>query len=99
LKVHEFGIMENGSTFMVLDYLEGKSLFEWLTSVKRFTLEQSLPILTQVLDALEHAHQKDIIHRDLKPDNIMLIGTKAILIDFGISKLITDNPDKKQTTL
>jgi serine/threonine-protein kinase len=53
----------------------------------------------QICDGLEHAHGLDILHRDLKPENVMLVpdrdapgGARAVLLDFGLAKVLRDEP-------
>jgi hypothetical protein len=72
--------------FIVMELLEGQSLFEYHPQ----TLEELLAIARQVCAALEHAHTHGIIHRDLKPENILLSpGGVVKLTDFGLAHSIT----------
>lgn len=77
---------ENGTEFLVLEYLEGETLGSRL---KRGALqsEELFRYATQVADALERAHKQGLVHRDLKPANIMLTKDGAKLLDFGLAKL------------
>src|SRR5688572_16600647 len=87
----DFGKLEDGSFFLVLEYVEGKSLRQLLRDGP-LPLARALAIACQVTRALCAAHAAGIVHRDLKPDNVMLIpqadGTdRAKVLDFGIAKV------------
>src|SRR5215510_9406215 len=78
--------------YLVLDYLDGRTLGDVLAEEKRLPLEWVVDILEQVCSAVHEAHQQGIIHRDLKPDNIWLEptrlgGYRVKVLDFGIAKL------------
>ncbi len=76
---------QDGTNFLVMEYLEGQTLAERLTK-GALPLDQVLKIGTEIAQALEKAHQQGIIHRDLKPANIMLTKAGAKLMDFGLAK-------------
>jgi len=76
---------QNGTEFLVMEYLEGQTLAERLQKGP-LPLDQLLKIATEIAQALEKAHQQGIIHRDLKPANIMLTKAGAKLMDFGLAK-------------
>lgn len=92
--VYDFGFT-NSSCYMVIEYIEGQTLADYLILNGRLTLEQALPILQDVADALDYAHAQQVVHRDVKPSNIMLQMTearpcpKAFLTDFGVAKIRT----------
>jgi len=103
--VYEFGELDDGSAFMVMEFLEGESLHRRLARHP-----SGLPALTvvrlvrQVATALAATHQKDVVHRDLKPDNIMLVrdsevqgGERCKILDFGIAKLANRADVKTRT--
>ncbi len=85
--LHDIG-SENGTDFLVMEFLEGESLSEKL---KRGPLptDELLKTAIEVADALEKAHRAGIIHRDLKPGNVMLTKSGAKLLDFGLAKTMT----------
>lgn len=85
--------------FMVLEWLEGSTLEHILDEARNrgmrpYTLENVLPLLSQVAHALDIAHQRGIAHRDVKPANLFLLapGYSVVkLLDFGVAKMVTDN--------
>ncbi|MBQ6768622.1 MAG: TonB family protein [Prevotella sp.] len=79
---------ENGTTYYIMDFIDGESLGERLKRTGQPLQEAEVRnILSQVVDALEAVHQQGIRHLDLKPANIMIDRQgKALLIDFGASK-------------
>ncbi|MCI5901608.1 MAG: protein kinase [Blautia sp.] len=95
---HEKGIVqvntffyENGTAYMVMEYIHGQSLKLYLQKKEApFSEAETLAIITPILKALEKIHEAGIIHRDISPDNIML-GTdgKVYLIDFGAARMLT----------
>src|SRR5277367_5733388 len=87
----DFGKLEDGSFFLVLEYVEGKSLREVLGD-ERLPLPRALHIVRQIASALQRAHSMGIVHRDLKPENIMLVEREGDpdfvkVLDFGIAKV------------
>ncbi len=90
VRVNDFGRSPEGWLFLVMEYLEGESLFERLRREGALRPEAAVPILVQVCRGLEAAHGNGVIHRDLKPENIFLLGTDrplAKILDFGIAKM------------
>ncbi len=90
VKVHDF-IQQNGTSYFVMDFIDGKSLAEHL-KMRNTPFESDWlmdDLLPQLLEALEVVHQQKIWHLDIKPSNILLDASdNAILIDFGSSKQI-----------
>ena len=94
--VYECGHAEDGTAFIIMEYLDGESL---RTRFKRQGPlgHAVLPIIRQMATALAATHAKNIVHRDLKPDNVMLVkdpevpgGERVKILDFGIAKLLAD---------
>ena len=77
---------EDGTHFLVMELIAGESLAERLRRDGPIPVEQVLQIGGQIASALTAAHRSGIVHRDLKPDNIMLSGSGAKLLDFGLAK-------------
>jgi serine/threonine-protein kinase len=91
-EVLDYGKAEKGQPYIVMEYLEGESLKDFIRREGRLTVPRALGILDQVLFALAEAHANGIIHRDLKPENVFLAqkkgqGEVVKLLDFGISKV------------
>ena len=88
----DFGRLENGTFYLILEYVEGESLREKLHREKCLTPGLSLQIARQIADALQAAHAHGIVHRDLKPENVMLVSRPqgpihVKVLDFGIAKV------------
>src|SRR5213594_2905308 len=91
VSVTDFGEAENGVVFLVMEYLDGRTLKEIIRSEGAMPLERVVEIIRQVAGALDAAHGQGVVHRDLKSDNIMLSQTTgadwAKVLDFGIAKI------------
>lgn len=91
LSVTDFGEAEDGVVFLVMEYLDGKTLKEIIREEGPMAVPRSVEILRQVGGALEAAHTQGVVHRDLKSDNIMLLSSSgtdyAKVLDFGIAKI------------
>jgi serine/threonine-protein kinase len=74
--------------YYVMSYVEGATLRERLDNSPRLPLGETLRIACDLLDALDHAHQRGIIHRDVKPANVVLSAQGAVLLDFGIARAV-----------
>jgi NarL family two-component system response regulator LiaR len=81
-------MQEGGQGYIVMEYVAGGSLADWLRREPRLPLERALRIALEVADALARAHHLGIIHRDIKPGNILLAedGTPR-LTDFGLAHI------------
>ena len=90
VRIFDYG-MENNLYFMVMEYLNGMNLSSLLKQTGQIPFEEAMPILENIADALDYAHQAGVIHRDVKPSNVMLDTSlhypRAVLTDFGIVKL------------
>lgn len=92
--VSDAGHTADGLAFMVMEWVEGRTLDEEITASSGLSLEKTADIIGQIASALDAAHAKNIIHRDLKPSNIMLVekpdGRNHVkVLDFGIAKIIS----------
>jgi serine/threonine protein kinase len=76
---------QDGIQFLVMECVEGETLAKRLEKGP-LPLEQMLKYGTQIADALDKAHRTGVVHRDLKPGNVMLTGSGAKLLDFGLAK-------------
>lgn len=90
--IHEFDVDENNQPFLVMDYLEGKTLSDLIKETGGLAPIRAASIFYQIAEALEHAHANSVIHRDLKPNNVIVVSETedqetVKLVDFGIAKL------------
>ena len=77
---------DNGLYYIVMEYIEGKTLKQLIKKRGSLTLSEAIDIMLQLTDGISHAHDSYIIHRDLKPQNIMICEDGTIKItDFGIA--------------
>jgi len=90
--VQAFDVGEAGGYhYFIMEYVEGKTIYEDLATGKVFDEDEALDIIIQVAHALNHAHSCGLIHRDVKPKNIM-INTDGVvkLADMGLARETTD---------
>ncbi len=79
-------VKEPGLLYLVFEYVEGKSLREWIALQKQLPVPAVKSVLHQVAQALDYAHAQKIVHRDLKPANVMVDMKGAVkVMDFGIA--------------
>ena len=101
--VHDYGLDATHGPFLVMEYLQGQSLRERLSSGGPLPLKPGLQLAGQLLLALIHAHGKGIVHRDIKPDNIFLLNQSGVrlhtrVLDFGIARIYRrDDPSRVET--
>ncbi|HXX67518.1 MAG TPA: serine/threonine-protein kinase [Polyangiaceae bacterium] len=93
-RVADVGVLPNGAPYMVMEYLEGNDLAEWLQHQGAMPIEQAVEFVLQACVAVADAHALGIVHRDLKPANLFCVrrsdGQLTIkVLDFGISKTVT----------
>ena len=93
VRVLRDGVLEDGRPFLVMERLEGETLEQRLAREGRLSLEEALPILSGIADALDACHDAGIVHRDVKPGNVFLAQTGSALVpklfDFGVAKIMT----------
>lgn len=108
LQIFDFGEMEDRTVYILMEYVDGKPLSDYLSqfrsgSVKRMPIFQTAQIIRQIAAVLQVAHGKGVLHRDIKPSNIMLLtetgysgGVRVKVIDFGLAKFL-DTPERRTT--
>jgi serine/threonine protein kinase len=87
--IHDVGEeVETGTSFIAMEYVEGKNLKQLLKDKVSLSYDRIAEIVTNVGDALDYAHRRGIVHRDVKPANIILTNDGTVKItDFGIAKI------------
>ena len=90
--VQAFDVGEAGGYhYFVMEYVEGKTIYDGLAAGKVFREEEALDIIIQVASALAHAHARGLIHRDVKPKNIMINTAGVVkLADMGLARETAD---------
>lgn len=100
--VHDFSILDDGTSYMVTEYIDGITLRQWSTANGRFPLALAAEVAVQVLAGLDHVHRRGLLHRDISADNIMLAYDSddrmvAKIIDLGVAKDVSSNVDTTQS--
>ena len=91
VQVYDFG-SEGDVAYIVMEYIKGKELKDYFDAGQRYDIKTAFRLMTELLDALEFAHDAGIIHRDIKPANLMIDAEgHAKLTDFGVARVV--DPD------
>jgi serine/threonine protein kinase len=103
IAVYDFGLAEDQSPYLIMEYVQGISLANLIALEGQLEPERATAIFAKVSDTLAHTHSKGVIHRDLKPSNILIIGDASAnesvrVIDFGIAKVL-DKEDVKSNQI
>lgn len=95
VKVRDFGFIDNVKPFLVMDFVQGRTLSSVLKTSGVMPLDVAIKIFVELCFALGYAHNHNIVHRDIKPSNIMLTtpgidseNEHVKVLDFGIAKLL-----------
>lgn len=104
VKVYDLDKTEDGLRYLVMEYVEGRSLAEVIAAEGVVASERVVEISEQVLEALEAAHAQGIVHRDIKPENVMICEDAECrdivrVLDFGISKIKPVDTDGQGLTM
>ena len=91
--IHDFAVEDGGRAYLVMEYVDGLNLAEFMSSLGLPGVPLTLEIAHQALLALSYLHRKGVVHRDVAPDNLLLTydedGRPAVkLIDLGIAKVL-----------
>jgi serine/threonine protein kinase len=85
--IHDLGEAD-GNLFIVMELLEGDELRQLIARRAITHLEDKLPLMIQICEGLEYAHEKGIVHRDVKPGNIFVLRNGQVkILDFGIAQI------------
>jgi serine/threonine-protein kinase len=85
VEVYDVG-EDNGKYFIVMEYVEGKTLKQLIKKRGNLTLPEVIDIMMQLTSAIAHAHENYIIHRDIKPQNVIILEDGRVkIMDFGIA--------------
>ena len=92
VSIFDFGTLETGGAYLVMELVRGEDLRRVLHREGRLPPARAVRILGAVCEAIEAAHREGVLHRDLKPENILLPGggTDAKVLDFGVAKLVEE---------
>ncbi|MBC7999254.1 MAG: serine/threonine protein kinase, partial [Leptolyngbya sp.] len=100
VKVVDFGFIDNVKPFLVMDFVQGRTLASLLKKSGILPLDVALKLFVELSFALGYAHSKGVVHRDIKPSNIMLTtpgidseSEHVKVLDFGIAKFVNGGPD------
>lgn len=93
VSVHDDDMDEDGTPFLVMDFVEGQTLADKILT-RRYNDDELLDTAEQVCSLLDAAHKAGVVHRDLKPDNLLVEPDGRIrLLDFGIARLLEDGEE------
>lgn len=94
--VHDFG-MDQGRLFIVMEYVPGTNLNAMLQNRGRFTLEETIPLMTQACAGVGYAHRAGLVHCDIKPHNFLIAPDNRLKVtDFGIARALASiHPDEQ----
>ena len=100
----DFGKLEDGSFYLVLEFVDGQSLRSLIEKSGPLPMARTIRIAQQTLFALGAAHGNHIVHRDLKPDNVMLVADaegedRVKVLDFGIARVAGPDQSRDATKL
>ncbi len=100
--MHDYGVSDDGTPYLVMDYVSGESLSDLLSKITSVTSNVAMDIFEQTAAALAHAHHRGIVHRDIKPSNIMLNFDEhnkmhVKIVDFGVAKFVESEENTKLT--
>ncbi|MCK5796276.1 MAG: serine/threonine protein kinase, partial [Deltaproteobacteria bacterium] len=102
IEIYDFGTLENGRPYYVMEVLKGRELRDLLDARGKLTAAELLPYLEQICAGLQAAHDCGVVHRDLKPENIFVLDRQPLalkVLDFGIAKILEKEQGSGLTSL
>ena len=90
---------ENNTAYIVMEYLDGQTLKDYLKNKGTLTPEQTIRLLMPVMESLKKVHTQGLIHRDISPDNIMLVDGHVKLLDFGAARNVSATANKSLSVM
>lgn len=103
--VHVYDFFEeNGTAYFVMEYLDGKTLKQYMREAKQqgqvIALDSAIMVTRSVLSALSAAHKDKIIHRDIKPGNVFILNDGTVkLFDFGAARFADEDQEQTRTII
>ncbi|HJL20023.1 MAG TPA: protein kinase, partial [Sandaracinaceae bacterium LLY-WYZ-13_1] len=93
VRVFLFGQLPDGSLYIVMEFLRGRSLLDVIQRDGALPVHRALHIATQICDGVGEAHAQGVVHRDLKPENVVLVSKSrdpdfVKVLDFGIARVL-----------
>ncbi|HEV7766889.1 MAG TPA: serine/threonine-protein kinase [Thermoanaerobaculia bacterium] len=100
--VHDFSILDDGTSYMVAEFIDGTTVRQWETANGRFPMPLATEVTMQVLAGLDHIHRRGLLHRDISADNVMLSFDAdehllVKIIDLGVAKDVRTSSDVDTT--
>lgn len=90
---------ENNTAYIIMEFLDGVDLKTYLKEKGTLTPEHTIQLLLPVMNSLKKVHAQGLIHRDISPDNIMVIGDKVKLLDFGAARTVSAEANKSLSVM
>lgn len=90
---------ENNTAYIIMEYLDGVDLKHYLSQNGTLSAEQTIKLLMPVMKSLKKVHDQGLIHRDISLDNIMIVGDKVKLLDFGAARSVSAAANKSLSVM
>lgn len=90
---------ENNTAYIIMEFLDGVDLKTYLKKHGTLTPEHTIQLLMPVMNSLKKVHAQGLIHRDISPDNIMIVGDKVKLLDFGAARTVSAAANKSLSVI